>query len=57
MKQQALVHFPWPWLSALALLIFFCFFVALIWRITRQSVQPMYSSAANLPLEEGEIHE
>lgn len=57
MKQIALAYFPWPWLTALGLLIFFSFFVALVWYVNRRSTQPLYNAASHLPLEEGERYE
>ena len=57
MKQQILTQFPWPWLPAAALLIFFVFFVLMIVRLLLESQKPVQLRASHLALEEGEIHE
>jgi cbb3-type cytochrome oxidase subunit 3 len=54
MKQLILTQFPWPWLTAVALMIFFTFFVALLVRVSRRSALPAFQAAANLPLEDEE---
>ncbi len=50
MKQIILTQFPWPWLPSLGLLIFFVIFLLLIRRVCQHERQPIYQSAANLPL-------
>lgn len=54
MKQEILSRFPWPWLSATALVIFFVFFLGLLVRLWMQSQQPVLLRAQQLPFDEGE---
>lgn len=57
MKQEVLVQFPWPSLSILGLVIFFCFFTVLVWRVSRSQTKHAYESASTLPLHDGEKYE
>ena len=57
MSQQILSLFPWPWLPAAALVIFFSFFMGLIVRVSMKSRQHIFTSAGNLPLHDGEKYE
>lgn len=57
MKQQILTLFPWTWLPSLALLIFFAFFIGLLIRVNLKSQQSIFSTAATLPLDDGEKYE
>lgn len=54
MKQELLARFPWPWLPALALLIFFSFFMGLLIRLSLKSQQSPLTLAERLPFDEGE---
>jgi hypothetical protein len=56
-KQLILTQFPWPWLPAAALLIFFAFFVIMVARISRKSQTPLINEVARMPFDEGEKHE
>ena len=53
MNQSVLSMFPWPWLPAFALLIFFVFFMLLLVRVFSKSQKSTYSAAELLPLDEG----
>lgn len=55
MKQYILTQFPWPWLPAIALVIFFTFFVGVVIFTGLKSRRHLYESAALLPLEEGTL--
>ncbi len=57
MKQEVLSLFPWPWLSSLALLIFFSLFVTILLRVNLKSRRIQLNLAANLPLDDGEKNE
>lgn len=57
MKQYILTQFPWPWLPAAALVIFFTFFVGLLIVTSLKSRRLVYESVAKLPLEEGTLHQ
>lgn len=54
MKSQILTQFPWPWLTAAALLIFFTFFMGVIVQVYRRSARTKMQLAATLPLEDAE---
>lgn len=54
MKQEILIHFPWPWLSTLALMIFFTFFIGLVARLTMKSRRRVFALAERLPLSDGD---
>lgn len=54
MKQEILTQFPWPWMPAIALLIFFAFFAGLLVRVSLKSQRPVFERAERLPLEEGD---
>ncbi len=57
MKQEILTLFPWPWLTVVALLIFFSFFVGLLIRVGMKSQRSVFAAAELLPLQDGERHE
>ncbi len=57
MKQLILTQFPWPWLSTLALMIFFVFFIGLIVRVNQKSRAPIFKESEVLPLSDGEKYE
>lgn len=57
MKQEILSQFPWPWLPATAMLIFFAFFVGQIISVSLKSRRHVYSAAQQLPLEDGKQQE
>lgn len=57
MKQEILTLFPWMWLSKLALLIFFFFFVGLIIRVSLKSRKNLYHQLEQMPLNDGVKHE
>ena len=57
MKQEILTQFPWPWLPALALLIFFGFFIGLLIRVSMKSRRHIFTAAESLPLHDGEKYE
>lgn len=56
MKQIALAQFPWPWLTAIALLIFFTFFVGVCIRVNHRSQRHKNQEASLIPLEDGVPH-
>jgi len=56
MKQYILTQFPWPWLPAIALVIFVTFFVGVVILTGLRSRRHLYEAAALLPLEEGTPH-
>lgn len=57
MKQEILVRFPWPWLTAVALIIFFVFFLGLLIRVSLKSRRSVFAAAELLPLHDGDKHE
>ena len=57
MKQEILIRFPWPWLTVIALLIFFSFFVVLVFRVSMKSRRHIFAAAETLPLQDGERYE
>ncbi len=56
MKQIALAHFPYPWLTAVALLIFFSFFVVLCIRVNHRSQKEKIDQASLIPLHDEVLH-
>jgi cbb3-type cytochrome oxidase subunit 3 len=54
MTKDILVHFPWPWLTSIALVMFLCLFVGLVVRLSMKSRSELFASAQNLPLQDGE---
>lgn len=58
MKTQVLAHFPMTWMTSLALLIFFCVFVSVVYRVFSKSNREIYKKMKYLPIfEEREGHE
>ncbi len=57
MKQYILTQFPWPWLPAAALVIFFLFFVGVVVFTSLKWRRPVYEKAAQIPLDEGTLHQ
>lgn len=57
MKQMILTQFPWPWLPAIALIIFFTFFVSLLILVSLKSRQPILRAASELPLDDAQTYE
>lgn len=55
--REAFSMFPWPWATVAALLIFFSFFVALLFRVSSRSQGLIHRQIEQLPLEEGEHYE
>lgn len=51
MMSQVLSHFHLPWLTCIALLIFFTFFVSMLFWVFRKNGKPVYQYIENLPLE------
>lgn len=56
MKQIALAYFPWPWLTATALLIFFTFFVVICIRVNHRSQKEKIDNASLIPLQDEVLH-
>ena len=58
MNAQALAHFPMPWLTCIALMLFFTVFVVIFVRAYLPSNAALHRRMESLPLsEEGERHE
>jgi cbb3-type cytochrome oxidase subunit 3 len=57
MKQQILTLFPWPWLTALALIIFFTFFTSMIFLVFSRFTKKFIEEGQQLPLSDGEKYE
>lgn len=58
MKSQVLSHFPMPWLTCVALLIFVSVFALILLRVFRRSNAALYRQLECMPLfEEGDRHE
>lgn len=55
--KEGLSHFTDTYLTSFGLLIFFCFFLAVIWWVTRPENKEIYHYTKNLPLETGDHHE
>ena len=49
---MALAQFPWPWLTALALIIFFTFFVGLLILVNHRSQIKKIDEASMIPLKD-----
>jgi cbb3-type cytochrome oxidase subunit 3 len=56
MKQIALAQFPWPWLTAFALLIFFSFFIIVCIRVYQRSQKQNIIDASLIPLHDEVLH-
>lgn len=57
MKQQILTQFPWPWLPAIALMIFFALFIGLLAITGLKTRQAVFATASRLPMDDGTLHE
>ncbi len=58
MNAQALSHFPMPWLTCIAMLIFVTVFLTMFFRTFLKSNVELYRKMERLPLsEEGNGHE
>lgn len=57
MKQQILTLFPWPWLSSLALIIFFTFFVVMVFLVFANATKHLIKEGEVLPLQDGVKYE
>jgi len=53
MKQSILSQFPWPWLPAIALVIFFALFVGLLAITGLKTRQTAFAAASRLPMDDG----
>lgn len=56
MKQLILTQFPWPWLTAMALIIFFSFFVSMCFYINHRSQKKKIHEASLIPLNDEVLH-
>lgn len=58
MNAQVLSHFPMPWLTCIALVLFLSVFISAVVRTFARSKGELYGRIGALPLsEEGERHE
>lgn len=53
MKSQVLANWDMPWLSSLALILFFTVFAVMLIMIFRKGSKQLYVQASALPLDEG----
>lgn len=58
MNAQVLSHFPMPWLTCIALLLFVTVFAAIVFRTMRPANTALFHKMENLPLtDEGDHNE
>ncbi len=54
MKSEIMRLFPWPWLSTIALMIFFTFFVVMVVLVFAKATRHLIEEGQVLPLNDGE---
>lgn len=55
MKSQVLANWNMPWLSSIALILFFTVFTVMLIMIFRKGSKQLYVQTSSLPLDEGSI--
>lgn len=51
MKAQALLNFPMPWLTCIALVLFFSVFVGMLLWVLKPGNKAMYAELEKLPID------
>ena len=49
---QAVIHFPMKWMTTIALMIFFTFFMSMLVMVLRKSRQSLFQKLEMLPLQD-----